>query len=206
MKIHMYKIAEADNKTARRGLVVYFVVLIIGSVFFEYKILRTGESIERVPGLILALMYIPTLASVVARLVLKEGFDDISLRWGGSEGRRAAFLAWVYPMAVGFVAYGIDWSTGLAEFQRPLSPRSHLYSDSAVANLIGSFFTGATLGTHASCLSAFGEEVGWRGYMLTRLISAGVPRPVFTSGLIWACWHLPIILSGQYAAGSQPLL
>src|SRR5262249_43496241 len=51
---------------------------------------------------------------------------------------------------------------------------------------------------------AFGEEVGWRGYMLTRLITAGVPRPVFTSGLIWAFWHMPFILSGQYAAGSQP--
>jgi len=186
--------------------VIYFAVLIVGSAVLESRILQTGESVDKVPELILALMYVPAVASVVARLVVKEGFVDISLRWGGSEGRAAALLAWLYPMAVGFVAYGIAWSTGLAEFQRPLSPRSHLYAGSAVMNLMASFSVGATLGTAVNCVSAFGEEIGWRGYMLTRLITARVPRPVFTSGLIWACWHIPLILSGQYAAGSRPWL
>ena len=202
--IQTHETAEAEKKTARRGLVIYFAVLIVGSAALEFKILQTGQSIEKVQGLILALMYVPAVASVIARLVLKEGFVDISLRWEGSAGSRATFLGWAFPVAVGFVAYGIAWATGLAEFQRPLSPRSHLYSDFAVLNLMASFSVGATLGTAVSCLLTFGEEVGWRGYMLTRLITAGVPRPVFTSGLIWACWHVPLILSGQYAAGSQP--
>jgi membrane protease YdiL (CAAX protease family) len=194
------------QKTARRGLAIYFAVLIVGTAILESKILRTGVSVENVPGLILALMYMPAAASVVSRFILQEGFLDISLRFGGREGWRAVFLAWVYPMAVGFASYGFAWITGLAEFQRPLSPRSHLYLDSAVANLMASFFVTATLGTAVSCLSAFGEEVGWRGYMLTRLITAGVRRPVFISGFIWALWHLPLILSGQYAAGRQPWL
>ncbi len=183
---------------------IYFAVLIVGSAVLESKILQTGKSLEKVPGLILALMYVPAVASVVARFILKEGFADISMRWGGPDSSRVTFLGWVYPMAVGFVAYGIAWATGLAEFQRPLSPRSHLYSDFAVLNLMASFSVGATLGTAVSCVLTFGEEVGWRGYMLARLITAGVPRPVFISGLIWACWHVPLILSGQYAAGSQP--
>jgi membrane protease YdiL (CAAX protease family) len=42
--------------------------------------------------------------------------------------------------------------------------------------------------------------------MMTRLIVAGVPRPVLISGLIWALWHVPLILSGQYAAGTRPQL
>jgi membrane protease YdiL (CAAX protease family) len=42
--------------------------------------------------------------------------------------------------------------------------------------------------------------------MLTRLMVAGVPRPVLTSGIIWAFWHVPLILSGQYAAGTRPWL
>jgi CAAX protease family protein len=161
---HTHETPEREKKTARRGLVIYFAALIMGSAVLQSKILQTGESIEKVPGLILALMYVPAVASIVARLVLKEGFVDISLRWGGPEGSRAAFLAWVYPMVVGFVAYGIAWATGLAEFQRPLPPRSHLYTDSAMANLMASLSIGATLGTVVSCLSAFGEEVGWRGY------------------------------------------
>ena len=34
-----------------------------------------------------------------------------------------------------------------------------------------------------------GEEIGWRGYMLTRLIAAGVPNAVLVSGVIWGLWH-----------------
>jgi membrane protease YdiL (CAAX protease family) len=197
---------EIERATARRGLVIYFAVLIVGSAYFESKILQTGESIDKVPGLVLAWMFMPAVASIVARLALREGFADVSLRLGGREGASAVFLGWVYPIAVGFLTYGIAWATGLAEFQRPLSPRSHLFVDSAVANFLASFLITATLGTAVNCLAAFGEEVGWRGYMLTRLVMSGVPRPVFISGVIWAFWHVPLILSGQYAAGSQPWL
>jgi uncharacterized protein len=47
-----------------------------------------------------------------------------------------------------------------------------------------------------SAVSAAGEEIGWRGYMLTRLIDAGVPAPVIVSGLIWGLWHAPLIAAG----------
>jgi membrane protease YdiL (CAAX protease family) len=48
---------------------------------------------------------------------------------------------------------------------------------------------------------AAGEEIGWRGYLLTRLIDAGVPRPVLVSGLIWALWHAPLLVGGVYPRG-----
>jgi len=64
-----------------------------------------------------------------------------------------------------------------------------------------------TLWTALSSLLAAGEEIGWRGYMLTRLIDAGVvPRPVLASGLIWGLWHVPLVLAGIYAAGPSPAL
>jgi membrane protease YdiL (CAAX protease family) len=187
-------------------LAVYFTALVLGSAFFEWKITETGEAIERLPWLMLALMYTPGAASIVARLACREGFGDISFRPGGSEGRRTAFLAWCYPVIVGFAAYGTAWMTGLARFQPPLGPQSHLYVASPAGNLLTSFALTSTLGTIVSAVSAFGEELGWRGYMLTRLIVAGVPKPVLVSGLIWGVWHVPLILTGQYAAGSQPRL
>ena len=49
-------------------------------------------------------------------------------------------------------------------------------------------------------------EIGWRRYMLLRLIDTGVPRPVPVGGVIWALWHVPLILSGQYAFSAYPLL
>jgi membrane protease YdiL (CAAX protease family) len=195
---------DRKKQNARRGLAVYFALLFLGSGYFEWRIAQTGESIGKTSGLVLALMYIPAVASIVARLTFRDAFDDVSFRFGGSEGIRAMALAWTYPAAVGFLAYGTAWASGLATFRLPLPPESHLYTNSATANLLTSFLLTATLGTAVSGLSAFGEELGWRGYMLTRLIVAGVPKPVLVSGLIWALWHVPLILSGQYAAGLQP--
>jgi membrane protease YdiL (CAAX protease family) len=202
----MHQTPTRQKETARRGLAVYFALLILGSAFFEWRILRTGQSIEKLPAPVFALMYVPGVASVAARLLLREGFEDVSFRFGGPEGRRAVLLAWVYPIVVGCLAYGGAWATGLAKFQPPLPPQSHLYAESPATNFLASLLLMATLGTVVSALSAFGEELGWRGYMLTRLIAAGVPKPVLISGLIWAIWHVPLILSGQYAAGSQPRL
>ena len=42
--------------------------------------------------------------------------------------------------------------------------------------------------------------------MLTRLVDAGVPQPLLVSGLIWAVWHVPLILMGSYAAGPSVIL
>jgi membrane protease YdiL (CAAX protease family) len=64
----------------------------------------------------------------------------------------------------------------------------------------------ATIVTIFSAPRAAGEEIGWRGYMLTRLIDAGVPKPILTSGLIWGLWHVPLILGGVYLAGPPPVL
>jgi CAAX protease family protein len=202
----MNEATASTERNARRGLAVYFAALVLGSAFFEWRILQTGESIAKSPSLVLALMYMPAVASIIARLVNRERFTDVSFRFGGSEGFRTTLVAWIYPMLVGFLAYGVAWATGLAQFQRPLTERSHLYTISATQNLFTSFVLTATLGTVLSCVSAFGEELGWRGYMLTRLIVAGIPRPVLVSGVIWALWHVPLILSGQYAAGTHPWL
>lgn len=43
---------------------------------------------------------------------------------------------------------------------------------------------------------SLGEEVGWRGYLLPRLLPLGQWRALLLSGVIWGPWHLPLILSG----------
>src|SRR5215510_3430526 len=134
----MNEATPSEKERARRGLFVFFTALILGSVFLEWKIIQTGESIGKTPWLILALMYTPALASIIARLALREGFADVSFLLGGREGRRAILLAWIYPIVVGLLAYGTAWATGLAEFQRPLPAQSHLYTDSAAMNLMTS--------------------------------------------------------------------
>ena len=50
---------------------------------------------------------------------------------------------------------------------------------------------------------ALGEEVGWRGFLLPRLILAGLGeyQALAMTGLIWGLWHAPIILRGYNYPG-----
>jgi membrane protease YdiL (CAAX protease family) len=39
-----------------------------------------------------------------------------------------------------------------------------------------------------------GEEIGFRGYLLPRLMPLGTPRALLVSGLLHGIWHFPLIL------------
>jgi membrane protease YdiL (CAAX protease family) len=182
------------RRTARRGLAIYFALVVVISGSLEaYYIFINPELLGTLFGL-LALMWSPAVASVIARLVLREGFSDVSFRFGGLRTLPWYALGLGVPLAVGILAYGGAWLTGLVGFQ-----------GGAGALLVG-LVSAATWITIYGFIFTAGEEIGWRGYMLTRLIDAGVPRPVLVSGLIWALWHLPLILAGIYAAGPYPAL
>ena len=192
----------ADDRSrykARRGLAVFFAVLVPLSAIFEVIIITTGNLSWLVP-----LVWVPALASVVARLVLREGFSDVSFRLGGRRGWSAIVVALLFPIVVGLIAYGIAWMSDLARF----APRSDIAGDAAspLTAFVVLLAASATIGTLTLTLTAAGEEIGWRGYMLTRLIDAGVPRPVLVSGLLWGLWHVPGTLTGVYATGPSPLL
>ena len=200
-----------SNVKARYGLTVFFAVLIAGSAYFEHRILALGGSIQHHLGLIGGLVWWVTVSSIVARLALREGIRDVSFRWGGTAGTRAMAVAAAMPLFVGFAAYGIAWSTGLASFQAPLLPGAVLGMHFASAQgAFLRFFQSLGVMLLFGALQDFkytaGEEIGWRGYMLTRLVDAKIPAPILISGLVWGLWHAPLIVSGQYASGPHPFL
>jgi CAAX amino terminal protease family. len=199
------------KRKARRGLAIFLVALIAGSAYFENRIMALGGSIQNHLNLIVALVWWVTVSSIVARFILHEGFSDVSFRWGGAKGTRAIVLAATMPLVVGFTAYGIAWSTGLAHFKAPGTSFAVLgihftFAENPIVRFLQRLGAMALLGALSTCKYSAGEEIGWRGYMLTRLMDSGMPAPILLSGLIWGLWHAPLILTGQYAAGSHPML
>ncbi|GMX66552.1 hypothetical protein Elgi_58240 [Paenibacillus elgii] len=182
-------------QSARRGLMVFFALLIPLSCVGYWLTLHDGKWV-------LFLMWTPSFASFLARLLLREGFADISLRLGGKRTLKFIPIVLLLPIAVDLAAYGIAWMSGLAQFA---APATYLNAPPIVL-FIFFLLVNATLGTIRGLIGSFGEEVGWRGYMLTRLMDARVPRPVLVSGLVWGVWHLPLMVAGVYYAGPFLLL
>lgn len=61
------------------------------------------------------------------------------------------------------------------------------------------------VGTPISAVLAFGEEYGWRGYLLPRLLPLGEVRASAVVALVWAPWHLPVLLVGLNFPGKNPI-
>ncbi|MFI5960497.1 type II CAAX prenyl endopeptidase Rce1 family protein [Cryptosporangium sp. NPDC051539] len=172
---------SARRATARRGVVLFLSLVALFNALSVAVVVHTGNT-----AWFLALMWSVAASSLICRLVLREGIRDVSFRFGG---RRVLFFlaaALAYPLVIGLVAYVIAWTTGLADYHSP--PRGFPLG----------LLLAATVTTLVACLSTTGEEIGWRGYLLIRLIDAGVPRPVLVSGIIWALWHAPLIITGSY--------
>lgn len=195
--------SRADQ--ARKGLLVFFALVALGSGVFQGLILRSGRPVGSDPWLVYGLMWTPGVASIVARLVFREGFRDVSFRLGAAAWK-AIGLAWLLPVAIGGCAYGVAWATGLASFQIPALASLGLAGLTPPVRFAVLLGLSLTLVAFLSLFSAAGEEIGWRGYLLPRLVEAEVPRPLLLSALVWAVWHLPLILSGQYVAGPSRAL
>lgn len=55
----------------------------------------------------------------------------------------------------------------------------------------------------AGVMPAFGEEFGWRGYMLSALMERWSPRlAVVIHGVVWWLWHLPFVVGVGLRAGA----
>lgn len=52
----------------------------------------------------------------------------------------------------------------------------------------------------------FGEEYGWRGYLLPKLLPLGEVKATLLLGIIWAAWHLPALVLGLNYPGQSLLL
>ena len=123
-------------------------------------------------------MLSPAVAATITRLALGEGFTDVAFRWGGERTVRAIGIGVMTPLLVGSLAYGVAYGLGLARFAPPMVLAPAL---GPVANFALLIVLNGALGTLVLLPGSAGEEIGWRGYLLPRLIEADVRQPIVLS-------------------------
>ncbi len=161
----------APAPSVRRG-VRAFLALTFGLTWLPFLPALVGG-----PALPLLMPVAPALASlVVRRWVTGEGFADLGLR---PDLRRAGpflVLALGWPLLAMPLAVALATATGVSSVET--------VSVGDVA-----------LWTAASLLAApvfLGEELGWRGYLQTRILPGRPLQAATVTGAVWAVWHYPL--------------
>jgi uncharacterized protein len=142
-------------------------------------------------------MFTPLLAVLLMLLVVtrdgytKAGWAALGLH---HRGVRVWGLAVLLPcLTLGF-GYGVIWLTGVASLAMPAGGLVSLPLEVAFAFVI-------------ALPLAFGEELGWRGYLLPKLAAMPRRRMLLFSGLLHGIWHLPILLlTPYYHSHGNPLI
>lgn len=193
-----------DGGRARLGLAVFLLLTFGVTWALEIGVIRRYET-GSVPYLLVlvGVMFVPGLSALFVRLfVERQGFADAGLRWG----RGRYYLAgWLLPIAFGLAAMGLSvwlrqaefdpWMTELMVKIHERVPASDLPPPERIRVyvILGSL-TQAVVINFIPCL---GEEFGWRGYLLMRLLPLGTGLALVLTGVIWGVWHAPIILQGH---------
>jgi membrane protease YdiL (CAAX protease family) len=137
---------------------------------------------------------------VFIRLYKKRGEDCFShsgLQLGNiTVGIRLAICVVLFLMLQGI----LDVIFGLGQSNIGISPELGVVVPERLGPIvILATFVLAIIGTPLGSMALlFGEEYGWRGFLMDELAPIGKRKAALVIGFIWGVWHIPIIISGAH--------
>ncbi len=205
------------QKVDQKGVASFLLITFVLTYAIEGALALFGIRWEGIPTLvgqyiIAGVMWVPALATALTiKFVTREGFGITQLRFGRLKPYLVAAL--VLPLVFA-VIYGLTWLLGLGQPDRSLESFLGLMASSGAALstapsasvlLVILFAASLLLGPTINGIFGFGEELGWRGYLLPKLLHLGKLKAYLILGVIWGLWHAPLVLMGFNYPG-YPLL
>lgn len=199
----------------RPAAIVAFVVISIALAWLVALPLWLGEG-ARSPlyGLVGAIMmFTPTVAVLVVIFVMRAVPRGQRARflglWPLRPAKRVVWLTVIglfAPAVLAFasvlVAGAFGWMTldlvhlsGFAQVLTATLPPGVEISPWVVA--IAQLVTMPIAAITINAFLAFGEELGWRGFLVPALRQYGTVVSLLVSGAVWGVWHAPLILLGH---------
>ncbi len=147
-----------------------------------------------------AMMIFPALIAVILRLIFRDGFRNSGFSFG-----KASNYFWTLGFIVVFTFLSIlantlisgqapDWQLkemgmeSLALVGKPVSPFLFWVFQFLIVGVIANLTF--------PIIMMFGEEYGWRSYLLQHLLPLGFWKANIITGAVWGLWHAPVILMG----------
>jgi uncharacterized protein len=181
----------------------FYALTMFFSGVFDAFVLRAGKMNAGNLLYVTGAMWSPAMAAFATKRIFGESMRELPWRWGNA---RYAWLAYLMPIYYTVPVYAVAWLSGLGAFD--LSALSKMTEDfgwqdfpTGISLPLFILFTG-TLGMVGKLSRALGEEIGWRGFLVPELAKVtSFPMVGLISGLMWAAYHYPALLFGDYNAG-----
>ena len=158
---------------SKKNLYLFAIFTVLPCLFLYSCIIYSGAGVNGGSVLALALMWVPGLAALATKLTIDHSVRGIG--WCIHKNSLPSFAAaYLIPFGLCLVVYGLAWLTGLGRRGESSFPQ---------------YATFATLGVLLSMAASLGEEIGWRGFLLTELLRL---FPENTVHLIH--WHRLVLL------------
>ncbi|QYH36850.1 CPBP family intramembrane glutamic endopeptidase [Salinibacterium sp. M195] len=164
----------------------------------------------------LAMMFTPAIAALVVVFFVEKHPDGRSRRHALGLGSvrpvgrflRYLALALVVPPALILAALLVGAALGVypadfvhfSGFQEMLDGQLEALGQAPlpvpIGLLVAAQFANVLVGAVINTIPALGEELGWRGWLLPKLLPLGIVPALLISGVIWGLWHAPLVLLG----------
>lgn len=157
-----------------------------------------------------AYMWGPAIGHVAARLATREGWQGAMLKFNFKSSWRYYLTAWLLPLgfvlagaAVYFLFFPAHFDSSLELLRRQaILQNIELTIPQAWQYIAAQVGMAMLLAPLLNAFSTFGEEFGWRAYLLPKLQPLGAKKAALLSGVIWGVWHWPVIAMGyNYGVG-----
>ena len=157
-----------------------------------------------------AYMFFPMLTALVLQAIDKEKFNHTGLV--NFKIRGPWLVAWLLPVAMVFLCIlvnGLMPGVELTYNAEQLINQYHIPEDQQelVREQMGQYpawimavsvvLSGLLAGITINAIAAFGEEYGWRNYLVGALREVKFWKGALFIGVVWGIWHLPLILMGH---------
>lgn len=194
----------------QKGISSFLLITFGISWLAEGILIGSGFRITGIPQMmgqyvVMGVMWVPALATLITtRWITHEPISTTGLCFGKS-WKPYAVTALIIPLCF-LVTYLLTWALGLGG--TPDWQLKNLYDLAASAGadmstapapqlLVPVLIISSLLAAPwFNSLLGLGEEWGWRGYLLPRLMPLGKWKAYLLLGVIWGMWHAPLILVG----------
>jgi membrane protease YdiL (CAAX protease family) len=142
----------------------------------------------------IAVMFFPGISALIVRkFINKECFKDPMMKFGSWKPylQVSLFIPLLYIII--YVVTGLFYPPDftLKTFMT-LAGIEEMPFDTSSFILVLFIFT-LVVAPIINFIPALGEEFGWRGYLLPKLLPLGREKALVISGIIWGLWHLPFV-------------